>query len=174
MPPGESAAEKSERLMNTLAALLDSSTLEIAGKKPQFVVCDALTGYNVSNAHECMVTAVPKKHLREDSIVIVSMLNLPSTIRLRPYTTEYALKNILTTYANTLMEASLLIPRFMLCFEAEVGGELPAIGTKPFCTNDGKSVAVPCMVVSPHSWEKKPKDDHALVVSRELHATVVK
>ena len=96
----------------------------------------------MSNDYEVMVQAVPKEHLRENMVLIVSMLNLPSTIRSTPYATEYALKNILTTYVKALMEAGLPIPRFILGWEAdeEVGGELPTITSKTFCTNDKEFV----------------------------------
>ena len=111
MPPGASAADSCERFMKKLGALLTSSTLTIAGKKPQLKVFDTQEGFNVSNAHEVTVPAVPKEQLREDIVVIVSLLNLPSTIPATAYATEYAVKYILTTYINTLRKAGLPIPR---------------------------------------------------------------
>ena len=88
MPPG---ADHSARFMKKLGELLASSTLTIAGKKPQFTVNDLREASNMSNAHEVTVQAVPKKHLRENMVLIVSLLNLPSTIRSTPYLTEYAI-----------------------------------------------------------------------------------
>ena len=68
------------------------------------------------------------------------------------------------------------IPRCILGWEAdeEVGGERPAITSRNFCTKDGEKVNVPCMVVSPYAYERKPMDAPALVMSEEFHAKVVK
>jgi len=162
--------------MKKFGELLASSTLTIAGKKPQLKVNDLREASNMSNAHEVTVQAVPKEHLRENMVLIVSLLNLPSTIRSTPYLTEYALKHILTTYINALMKEGLPIPRYIICWEAdeEVGGERPTITSRNFCTKDGEKVNVPCMVVSPHAYERKPMDAPALVMSKKLHEKVVK
>ena len=176
MDPGKPTADRCERLMNSFGALLTSSTLKIANKTPQFKINDFQNSFNVSNAHEVTVKAVPKEQLREEMVLIVSVLNLPSTIRDMSYATEYALKYILTTYIKEFLEAGLLIPRYIIAWEAdeEVGGERPAITSRPFCTRDREKVNVPCMVVSPHAYERKPKDAPALVISEEFHAKVVK
>ena len=94
----------------------------------------------------------------------------------RPYATEYAFKHIMTTFINALMKEGLPIPRFLFAFEAdeEVGGEVPTITSRPFCTRDGELKNVPCMVVSPHAYERKAEDAPALVMSEEFHAKVVK
>ena len=93
-------------------------------------------------------------------VLCVSLLNLPSTISPTPYATEHAVKHILTTYINALMEAGLPIPRFIFGFEAdeEVGGEQPTVTTMPFCTTDAQFKNVKCMVISAHSYKRKPKD----------------
>ena len=113
MTPG---VEKAARFMKTLGALWTSSDLKIADKTPQVKIYDLQEDNNVSNAHEVTVPAFPKNELREDMVLCVSMLNLPSTIRSTPYATEYALKYILTTYINEVREAGLLIPRFFFTF----------------------------------------------------------
>ena len=132
MTPGE---EKAARFMKELGALWTFSTLKIAGKTPQIRIFDTLAEFNASNAHKVMVPAVPKDQVREGMLLSVSMLNLPSTIR----NTEHALKHILTTFHNALMEADLPIPRYIFGFEAdeEVGGEQPTVTTMNFCTKNG-------------------------------------
>ena len=90
MPPG---ADRSARFMKTLSALLTSSVLKIADKTPQLKVFDLQElqeSINVPNANKVMVPvpAVPKDQLREDMVLCVSLLNLPSTISPTPYATE--------------------------------------------------------------------------------------
>ena len=84
--------------MKTLGALLASSTLTIAGKKPQLNVFDLKRVNNVSNASELLLPAVPPEQLDDNRINVVSFLNLPATKRDTPYATEHAVKYILTTF----------------------------------------------------------------------------
>ena len=74
--------------MKTLQALLASSTLKIAGKTQFLLIYDTEEGFNVSNAHEVTVQAVPKEDLQGNTVLVVSTCPLRFGLRRTPPSTR--------------------------------------------------------------------------------------